>query len=103
MSSGLARLRGMLLFAIRGTPPAPVASVEESMASSVEALTLRHVSEAARRTARSWSEQRDTSDLLARDPTLWSASPETGHVIRDMISDWMNTEIDVALGGSGTY
>ncbi|TMB63355.1 MAG: hypothetical protein E6J49_02465 [Chloroflexi bacterium] len=101
MSSGLARLRGMLLFAIRGTPPAPVASVEESMASSVEALTLRHVSEAARRTARSWSEQRDTSDLLARDPTLWSASPETGPVLRDMLRDWMHAVIDDVRGASG--
>ena len=101
MSSGLARLRGMLLFAIRGTPPAPVASVEESMASSVEALTLRHVSEAARRTARSWSEQRDTSDLLARDPTLWSASPETAPALRDMLRDWMHAVIDDVRGASG--
>jgi len=101
MSSGLARLRGMLLFAIRGTPPAPVASVEKSMASSVEALTLRHVSEAARRTARSWSEQRDTSDLLARDPTLWSASPETAPALRDMLRDWMHAVIDDVRGASG--
>ena len=101
MSSGLARLRGMLLFAIRGTPPAPVASVEESMASSVQALTLRHVSEAARRTARSWSEQRDTSDLLARDPTLWSASPETAPALRDMLRDWMHAVIDDVRGASG--
>jgi len=91
----------MLLFAIRGTPPAPVASVEESMASSVEALTLRHVSEAARRTARSWSEQRDTSDLLARDPTLWSASPETAPALRDMLRDWMHAVIDDVRGASG--
>ncbi|HET7699746.1 MAG TPA: GTPase domain-containing protein [Candidatus Limnocylindria bacterium] len=101
MSSGLARIRGLLLLAIRGTPVAPVASVEEDMASSLEALTLRHASEAARRTAERWSERRDAGALLDGDATLWSASPQLAPAVRDVLRDWMHAVIDDVRAASG--
>jgi hypothetical protein len=101
VSSGLGRIRGLLLFAIRGTPAAPVASVEENMTSSVEALTLRHASEAARRTAEQWSARADTAELVDRDPTLWSASPALAPALRQMLQGWMHAVIEDVRAVSG--
>ena len=101
MSSGLTRLRGFLLFALRGTPPAPVTTVEEGMVSSVEALTLRHASEAARRTATLWSERPDAASLIAHAPTLWSASVDLAVAARDMVRDWMHAVIEDVRAASG--
>ncbi|MEP6693310.1 MAG: GTPase domain-containing protein [Chloroflexota bacterium] len=94
VSSGLGRLRGLLLTAFRGTPAAPVALVEEEMASTLEALALRHASDAARRTAAAWSERSDAAKLLERDPTLWSASAEFAPQIREGLATWMRATID---------
>ena len=101
VSSGLGRLRGLLILAIRGTPVAPVASVEESMSSAVEALTLRHASEAARRTAEQWSAQKDAAELVDGDPTLWSASPALGPALRDTLRAWMHGVIEDVRAASG--
>jgi len=101
VSTGLNRLRGLLLLAIRGTPVAPVANVEEGMVSSVEALTLRHASEAARKTAESWSERREGAELIARDPTLWSASTGLAPALRDALRDWMHSVIEDVRTFSG--
>ena len=101
VSSGLGRLRGLLLFAIRGTPVAPVASVEENMTSSLEALTLRHASEAARRTAQLWSERSDAAALVDADPTLWSASPALSPALREALRTWMHGVIDEVRTASG--
>jgi len=101
VSSGLGRLRGLLLFAIRGTPVAPIASVEESMTSSLEALTLRHASEAARRTAQLWSASPDAAALVDGDPTLWSASPTLAPALRETLSEWMHSVIDDVRSASG--
>ena len=101
VSSGLGRLRGLLLFAIRGTPVAPVASVEENMTSSLEALTLRHASEAARRTAQLWSERSDAAALVDADPTLWSASPTLSPALRETLRAWMHGVIDEVRTASG--
>ncbi len=94
VSTGLGRLRGLLLTAFRGTPAAPVAVVEEEMASTLEALALRHASDAARRTASTWSERPDAAALIDRDPTLWSASVELGPQIREGLATWMRATID---------
>ena len=94
ISSGLGRLRGMLLSAFRGSPTAPVAIVEEEMASTLEALALRHATEAARRTASAWSERSDAAVLIDRDASLWSASDHFAPAIRDGLATWMRATID---------
>jgi len=94
VSSGLGKLRGLLLSAFRGTPSAPVAMVEEEMAGTLEALALRHASDAARRTASVWSERSDAATLIARDPTLWSASETFAPQIREGLATWMRATID---------
>jgi energy-coupling factor transporter ATP-binding protein EcfA2 len=101
MSSGLTRLRGMLVLAIRGRPVAPVASVEEGMVSSVEALTLRHASEAARKTAQLWSERADAAPLIEDSPALWSASPDLAAAIRTTLAEWMHGVIEDVRAASG--
>jgi len=100
ISSGLGRLRGMLLSAFRGSPTAPVAVVEEEMASTLEALALRHATEAARRTASAWSERSDAAVLIDRDAALWSASDHFAPAIRDGLATWMRATIeDVRTAG----
>lgn len=101
MSSGLARIRGLVLLALRGTPVAPVVTVEQGVVSSVEALALRHAGEAARRTAEAWSARPETAVLIARHPTLWSASPELGTAIRATLAEWMHAVIEDVRAASG--
>jgi hypothetical protein len=94
VSTGLGRLRGLLLTAFRGTPSAPVGIVEEEMASTLEALALRHASDAARRTASAWSERSDAAALIDQYPTLWSASADLGPRLREGLATWMRATID---------
>lgn len=94
VSSGLGRLRGLLMTAFRGSPTAPVTIVEEEVASTLEALALRHASDAARRTATRWSERSDGAALVDRDPTLWSASETFGPAMREGLATWMRATID---------
>ena len=94
VSSGLGRLRGLLMTAFRGSPTAPVAQVEEEVASTLEALALRHASDAARRTATAWSDRSDAAALIDRDPTLWSASDTFGPAMREGLAAWMRATID---------
>lgn len=94
VSSGLGRLRGLLMTAFRGSPTAPVALVEEEVASTLEAFALRHASDAARRTATTWSDRSDAAALVDRDPTLWSASDRFGPALRDGLAAWMRATID---------
>jgi len=101
ISSGLGRLRGMLLSAFRGTPTAPVAIVEEEMTSTLEALALRHATDAARRTASAWSERSDAAVLIDRDAALWSASDRFAPAIRDGLATWMRATIDDVRTGGG--
>ena len=94
ISSGLGRLRGMLLSAFRGRPTAPVAIVEQEMASTLEALALRHATDAARRTASAWSERSDAAALIDRDAALWSASDQFAPAISEGLATWMRATID---------
>ena len=94
VSSGLGRLRGLLMTAFRGTPTAPVAMVEKEMESTLEALALRHASDAARRTATAWSDRSDAATLIGRDPTLWSASDNFAPAIREGLGTWMRATIE---------
>ena len=101
VSTGLDRLRGLVLTAFRGTPVAPVSIVEEDMASAVEALALRHASEAARRTAIGWSERADAAAILARDPALWSASRELRSALDAELREWMRTIVEDVRAAGG--
>jgi len=94
VSSGLGRLRGLLMTAFRGSPTAPVAMVEEEVASTLEAFALRHASDAARRTATTWSDRSDAAALIDRDPTLWSASEAFAPAMREGLAAWMRATID---------
>jgi energy-coupling factor transporter ATP-binding protein EcfA2 len=94
VSSGLGRLRGLLMTAFRGSPTAPVSLVEAEVASTLEAFALRHASDAARRTATAWSERSDGAALIERDPTLWSASESFGPQLREGLATWMRATID---------
>jgi len=94
VSSGLGKLRGLLMTAFRGTPAAPVAIVEEEMASTLEALALRHASDAARRTASAWSERSGAAALIDRDGSLWSASEKFAPGLRDGLAAWMHATVD---------
>lgn len=94
ISSGLGKLRGLVLTAFRGIPPAPLAVVEEEMASTVEALALRHASDAARRTALAWSERADAAPRVERDAALWSVSGSFAPAVREGLTAWMQATID---------
>src|SRR5256886_6097220 len=94
IATGLGRLRGLLMSAFRGAPTAPVAIVEEEMTSTLEALALRHATDAARRTASAWSERSDAKVLIERDAALWSASERFAPAIRDGLATWMRATID---------
>jgi energy-coupling factor transporter ATP-binding protein EcfA2 len=94
ISSGIGKLRAMLLTAFRGTTPAPVTVVEAEMTSTLEALALRHATDAARRTAIAWSDRSQAAGLVARNPGLWSASQEFGPAIREDLDRWMREIVD---------
>lgn len=90
ISTGIGRLRAIVLTAFRGTTPAPVNAVENEMATTLEAMALRHASEAARRTAVAWSERAEASALVAADPRLWSASADFKRALEDGLKSWMH-------------
>ena len=101
VSSGLGRLRGLLMTAFRGSPSAPVAMVEEEVAGTLEALALRHASDAARSSATAWSERSDGAALIDQNPTLWSASGTFGPAIREGLATWMRATIDDVRSAGG--
>jgi len=94
ISSGIGRLRALILTAFRGTTAAPVTVVEAEMTSTLEALALRHATEAARRTAVAWSDRSQAAQLVARNPAQWSASEGFGPAIREGLGDWMGSIIE---------
>ena len=50
---------------------------------------MRHATDAARHTAIAWSDRSEAAELIARNPTLWSASESFRPAIRDGLSAWM--------------
>jgi energy-coupling factor transporter ATP-binding protein EcfA2 len=101
ISSGIGRLRAMLLTAFRGAADAPVTVVEAEMTTTLEALALRHASDAARRTAMAWSDRSEAAALIARDPTLWAASEGFGPAIRERLELWMRAIVDDVRAHAG--
>ena len=101
ISSGIGRLRAMLLTVFRGTTAAPVTVVEAEMTSTLEALALRHATDAARRTAIAWSDRAQAAELIARNPPLWSASAGFGAAVREGLGAWMRTIVDDVRSHAG--
>jgi energy-coupling factor transporter ATP-binding protein EcfA2 len=101
ISSGIGRLRAMLLTAFRGTKAAPVTVVEAEITTTIEALALRHATDAARRTAAAWSDRSVAAELVARDPSLWSASKAFAPAIRDGLGAWMRSIVDDVRSHAG--
>ena len=89
ISKGIGRVRAVILTVFRGTPSAPVTAVEAEMTTTLEALAVRHATEAARRTTLAWSERSEAAALIANHPALWSASSEFGGALRDRLASWM--------------
>ena len=101
ISSGIGRLRAILTTAFRRTPAAPVTVVEAEMTSTLEALALRHATEAARRTSTAWSERSDAAALVAGSPGLWSASEGFGPAVREGLGGWMQAIVDDVRAHAG--
>ena len=101
ISSGIGRLRAILTTAFRRTPAAPVTVVEAEMTSTLEALALRHATEAARRTSTAWSERSDAAALVAGSPGLWSASEGFGPAVREGLGAWMQAIVDDVRAHAG--
>jgi adenylate kinase family enzyme len=101
ISTGIGRLRAMLLTVFRGTTAAPVTVVEAEMTSTLEAISLRHATDAARRTAIAWSDRSEAAVLVARNPGLWSASEGFGIAVREGLAAWMGGIVDDVRSHAG--
>src|SRR5437773_966028 len=101
-SRGLGRIRGTIIAAIRGMPEAPVGVVEKEVTSDVVAVAIARGTEAARRVASEWSSRAGPADQLARDPSLWSGSPDLAARIRPRLHEWVaSIATDVQARGAG--
>lgn len=101
-SRGLGRIRGTIVAAFRGMPEAPVGVVEKEVTSDVIAVAVSRATEAARRVASEWSSRAGPADQLARDATLWSASPDLAARIQPELRDWVaSIATDVQARGAG--
>lgn len=89
-ASGIGRVRGAVLAVVRGTPPAPIAAVEEETTSDLVAVATLHASEAARRTAGTWAERPSAANLVAGDPSLWSPSPDFPARLEERLHRWVS-------------
>ena len=101
ISSGIGRLRAMVLTVFRGRAVAPVTVVEAEMTTTLEALAVRHATEAARRTATAWSERPEAAALVASNPALWSASEKFQPEIRERLDEWMREIVDDVRAHAG--
>ena len=104
-STGIGKLRGTLSALVRGTPRAPVAEVREDALADVTALAHQHASEAARRTASAWADERSTTALVAVDAGLWSVAPDFDARLRNQLESWIASiaEDVQATGGSKRF
>jgi hypothetical protein len=101
-SRGLGRIRGTIIAAIRGMPEAPVGVVQREITSDVIAITVSRATEAARRVAGEWSTRARAADRLARDPSLWSSSPDLAARLEPRLRDWVaSIATEVASRGAG--
>jgi GTPase SAR1 family protein len=101
-SRGLGRIRGTIVAAFRGMPEAPVGVVEKEVTSDVIAVAVSRATEAARRVASEWSSRAGPAARLARDPSLWSASPDLAARIKPRLTDWVaSIATDVQARGAG--
>jgi hypothetical protein len=101
-SRGLGRIRGTIITAIRGMPVAPVGVVEKEVTSDVVAVAVSRASEAARRVASEWSTRAGPAEQLARDSSLWSASPDIATRIQPRLPEWVaSIATDVQARGAG--
>src|SRR5207247_757054 len=71
------------------------------MTSTLEALALRHATDAARRTAIAWSDRAQAAELIARNPSLWSASGGFGAAVREGLGAWMRAIVDDVRSHAG--
>ena len=101
ISTGIGRLRAIVVTVFRGKAVAPVTAVEAEVTTTLEALALRHASEAARRTAMAWSERSEAAELVARTPGLWSASQRFGPEIRERLDAWMASIVEDVRSHAG--
>jgi energy-coupling factor transporter ATP-binding protein EcfA2 len=101
-SRGLGRIRGTIITAIRGMPEAPVGVVEKEVTSDVVAVAVSRATEAARRVASEWSSRSGSAEQLARDSSLWSASPDLASRIQPRLHEWVaSIATDVQARGAG--
>jgi energy-coupling factor transporter ATP-binding protein EcfA2 len=101
-SRGLGRIRGTIITAIRGMPEAPVGVVEKEVTSDVVAVAVSRATEAARRVASEWSSRSGSAEQLARDSSLWSASPDLASRIQPRLHEWVaSIAADVQARGAG--
>jgi energy-coupling factor transporter ATP-binding protein EcfA2 len=101
ISSGIGRLRAIVLTAFRGTRPAPTTAVEAEMTTTLEALALRHATEAARRTAIAWSDRSAAAALVAGNPGLWSASRAFAPAVGEGLAAWMREIVEDVRAHAG--
>lgn len=101
ISTGIGRLRAMVLTLFRGSMAAPVEVIETELTSTLEALALRHATEAARRTAVAWSDRSETAELIARNPALWSASERFRPAIEEGLGAWMRGIVEDVRSHAG--
>jgi energy-coupling factor transporter ATP-binding protein EcfA2 len=101
-SRGLGRIRGTIVAAFRGMPEAPVGLVEKEVTSDVIAVAVSRATEAARRVASEWSSRAGPANQLARDASLWSASPDLAARIQPRLHEWVSSiATEVQARGAG--
>ena len=101
-SRGLGRIRGTIVAVVRGMPEAPVGVVEKEVTSDVIAVAVSRATEAGRRVASELASREGPAAQLARDPSLWSASPDLASRIQPRLRDWVaSIATDVQARGAG--
>jgi energy-coupling factor transporter ATP-binding protein EcfA2 len=93
-SSGIGRIRGAIVTLLRGSPPAPIAIVEEETTTDLVAIGASHSAEAARRTSVLWNERPLAAQLLARQPELWSRTGDFPTRLERRLRTWMTAIAD---------
>jgi energy-coupling factor transporter ATP-binding protein EcfA2 len=101
ISTGIGRVRAMVLTVFRGRTAAPVTMIEAELTSTLEALGLRHATEAARRTAMAWSDRPEAAELIAGHHGLWSASERFRPAIEEGLGEWMRGIVEDVRSHAG--